>query len=207
MSIHAPHSPYVAPPHHPLRRRGETLERAIFDAVLNELCEGGYEAVTMEGVAARAHTGKAALYRRWESKAHLVVDVIEHCLLPLVDPPDTGSVRNDLFVMLKRLAALFNSPAGSCVSTMTSNRTHDRTFRDLCQERVVEPHRRAQLEVFQRGIERGEVRTDVPLDLVAEIGPSLILKHFLADGPPVPNAFVASIVDELLMPILRRRDC
>jgi Tetracyclin repressor-like, C-terminal domain len=72
---------------------------------------------------------------------------------------------------------------------------------------VVEPHRRAQLEVFQRGIERGEVRTDVPLDLVAEIGPSLILKHFLADGPPVPNAFVASIVDELLMPILRRRDC
>jgi hypothetical protein len=47
----------------------------------------------------------------------------------------------------------------------------------------------------------------LPLDLVAEIGPSLILKHFLADGPPVPNAFVASIVDELLMPILRTRDC
>jgi hypothetical protein len=90
---------------------------------------------------------------------------------------------------------------------MTSNRTHDRTFRDLCQERVVEPHRRAQLQVFQRGIKRGEVRADVPLDLVAEIGPSLILKHFLADGPPVPNAFVASIVDELLMPILRTQDC
>ena len=207
MTIHAPQPPYVVPPHHPLRRRGKTLERAIFDAVLSELCEGGYEAVTMEGIAARAHTGKAALYRRWESKAHLVVDVIEHCLLPVVGPPDTGNVRDDLFVMLKRLAALFNSPAGSCVSTMTSNRTHDRTFRDLCQERVVEPHRHAQLEVLQRGIKRGEVRLDVPLELVAEIGPSLILKHFLADGPPVPDAFVSSIVDELLMPILRQPDC
>ena len=206
MNIHALQSPYAATPHHPLRRRGETLERAIFDAVLNELCEGGYEAVTMEGVAARAHTGKAALYRRWESKAHLVVAVIEHCLLPLVDPPDTGSIRNDLFVTLKRMAALFNSPAGSCVSTMTSSRTRDRTFRDLCQERVVEPHRRAQIEVFQRGIKRGEVRPDAPVELIAEIGPSLILKHFLADGPPVSNAFVAAIVDELLMPILRTHD-
>lgn len=203
MTLQTSQSPTGIPPGHPLRRRGEALERAIFDAVLNELCEGGYEAVTMEGIAARAHTGKAALYRRWDSKPHLVVDVIERRLLPRVEPPDTGRVRDDLLEMLRRLAALFNSPAGGCVSTMTSNRTQDRTFRDLCGQRVVEPHRQAELEVLRRGVERGEVRPDVPIELIAETGPSLILKRFLVDGPPVPDAFCASIVDELLMPILR----
>jgi AcrR family transcriptional regulator len=203
MTLQTSHSPTDIPPGSRARRRGEALERAIFDAVLNELREGGYEAITMEGVAARARTGKAALYRRWDSKAHLVVDVIEHRLLPCVQPPATGSVRDDLVEMLGRLVALFNSPAGGCVSTMTSNRTRDRTFRDLCGQRVVEPHRRAQLEVLRRGVQRGEIRPDVSLELIAEIGPSLILKRFLVDGPPVPDAFPTFIVDELLMPLLR----
>ena len=123
--------------------------------------------------------------------------------MPLVDPPDTGNIRDDLVAMLQRLAALFNSPAGGCVSTITSSETHDRTFRELCEKRVVRPHRQAEFEVFKRGIDRGQVRPDAPLDLVAEIGPSLILKHFLVDGPPVPDGFVATIVDEIIMPILR----
>jgi AcrR family transcriptional regulator len=54
------------------RRRGQTLEHAIFDAVLDQLQTVGYVGLTMEGVAAAAHTGKAALYRRWPRKEDLV---------------------------------------------------------------------------------------------------------------------------------------
>src|SRR5438445_2508913 len=54
------------------RRRGEVLERALYEATLAELAEVGYGGLTMEGIAARAHTGKAALYRRWCSKQDLV---------------------------------------------------------------------------------------------------------------------------------------
>jgi AcrR family transcriptional regulator len=59
--------PTAAPPCAPpaTRRRGQILEHAIFDAVLDQLQTVGYTGLTMEGVAACAHTGKAALYRRW----------------------------------------------------------------------------------------------------------------------------------------------
>src|SRR5262245_66539040 len=78
------------------RRRGQALESAITEAVLALLGEIGYEAVTMEGIAARARTGKAALYRRWASKADLVVDVLERCLAPMDDVPDHGNLRGAL---------------------------------------------------------------------------------------------------------------
>ncbi|MEV7028182.1 TetR family transcriptional regulator, partial [Kitasatospora sp. NPDC093558] len=58
----------------PLRRRGEVLESAIFGATLQQLVTDGYARLTMEGVAAAAQTGKAALYRRWSSKEELVKD-------------------------------------------------------------------------------------------------------------------------------------
>ena len=84
------------PPLVPTRRRGETLEHAIFDAVLDELQAVGYAGLTMEGVAARARTGKAALYRRWPCREDLIVDALHYALPSLADPPDHGNVRDDL---------------------------------------------------------------------------------------------------------------
>ncbi|MCI0686943.1 MAG: TetR/AcrR family transcriptional regulator [Sporichthyaceae bacterium] len=182
------------------RRRGEALETAIIDAVLALLREVGYEAVTMEGIAARAHTGKAALYRRWASKADLVVDVLQRCLAPMEPPPDRGNIRDDLIAVLRRLAAVVNSPAGCAIPTLT---TRDRAFVELVAERVVVPQQRMLVGVLRRGIERGDVRPELPLALVAEVGPSMLLKRALADGPPVRDGFVVSVVDDLLLPMVR----
>lgn len=188
---------------HAVRRRGHTLECAIFEAVLGQLREGGYEAVTMEGVAERARTGKAALYRRWESRAHLVAEVVTRCLPPMQDVPDHGTVRDDLVDVLRRLAILVNSPTGCVVSTITSNRETDMAFRELIASRVVEPQLQVMRAVLERAIDRGEVRAGIPIDLVAEIGPSLLLKRYLADHLPVNDDYIVSVVDELLMPVLR----
>ena len=65
------------------RRRGEVLERALYEATLAELAEVGYGGLTMEGIAARAHTGKAALYRRWCSKHDLVYAALVFALPPV----------------------------------------------------------------------------------------------------------------------------
>src|SRR5215510_10510584 len=89
-------APACGPPHGRTRRRGAALEQAIYDAVLDQLQAVGYVGLTMEGVAARAHTGKAALYRRWPRKEDLVVDALEHTLPSPTDLPDHGEVRDDL---------------------------------------------------------------------------------------------------------------
>ena len=50
------------------RKRGAALEDAILEAAYAELSEVGYSAFSVEGVAARARTGKASIYRRWPTK-------------------------------------------------------------------------------------------------------------------------------------------
>ena len=60
------------------RRRGPQLEAALLDAAWEELVHVGYASLTMESVAARAHTGIAVLYRRWPNKDQLVLAAIEH---------------------------------------------------------------------------------------------------------------------------------
>jgi hypothetical protein len=73
------------------RRRGAVLERAILEAALEQLSTVGWNGLTMEGVAAGAQTGKAAVYRRWPSKEDLVADALQAGLPSLEDVPDWGA--------------------------------------------------------------------------------------------------------------------
>ena len=77
------------------------LERAILEAALEQLSTVGWNGLTMEGVAAGAQTGKAAVYRRWPSKEDLVADALQAGLPRLEQAPDTGSVREDLLALCR----------------------------------------------------------------------------------------------------------
>jgi AcrR family transcriptional regulator len=191
------------PPHGRTRRRGEILERAIFDAVLDQLQAVGYVGLTMEGVATRAHTGKAALYRRWPCKENLVVDAIEHALPSPTDLPEHGNVRDDLLDLLRRLTAMLNSPAGCALQCLMSETERDEAFARLLHERVKEPRKRMFLDLLARGVARGQVRPAAATQLVAEVGPALVMQRFIADGAPVPDDYVVSVVDDVVMPLLR----
>src|SRR5690242_17982466 len=94
-----------------LRRRGVVLERAILDPALEQLGTVGWNGLTMEGVAASAQTGKAAVYRRWPSKEDLVADALQAGLPRLDAAPDLGGVRSDLIALcLQARAAMFSRP-------------------------------------------------------------------------------------------------
>lgn len=90
------------------RRRGEELEATILAAAWAEIRANGYQRLTVEGVAARAHTGKQVIYRRWPGRVQLAVAAIRHTLGPLVEVvPDTGSLRGDYLAVLRRMAERF----------------------------------------------------------------------------------------------------
>jgi len=193
----------TAKPCGPSRRRGEALERAIFEAVIGQLQAVGYVGLTMEGVAASARTGKAALYRRWPRKEDLVVDALEHALPSPVDLPDHGDVRDDLLDLLRRFTAMLNSPTGCALQCLMSETERDESFARLLHERVKEPRKRMFLTLLERGAERGQVRPAAVSQLHAEVGPALVMQRFLAEGPPVPDDYVVSVVDDVVMPLLR----
>lgn len=172
-------------------------------AAVFELGEVGYDALTMEGVAARAHTGKAALYRRWSSKEELVVEALQCMLPPCGDAPDTGSVRDDLVELLTSMAATVSTPAGSAVQAMMSNQQCGPEMAHTVHNQVLAPRKAMMLGALQRGAARGEVRPDAVTRLIAEVGPALIIQHLLTDGPPIGKRVVEDIVDQVVMPLLR----
>src|SRR5216683_6920057 len=86
------------------RRRGAVLEDAILDAAWDELAAVGYAQVTMAGIAARAGTNKAALYRRWPNRTELLAAAIDRRVVPLgVESIDTGGLRGDVIAVLEAM--------------------------------------------------------------------------------------------------------
>jgi AcrR family transcriptional regulator len=186
----------------PQRRRGETLEKAIFGAVVDLLRVDGYAGLTMERVATCAHTGKAALYRRWPHKDDLIVDAINHLLPSMDDLPDQGSVRDELLSLLRRMAELMSSPVGCAFQNLMTEIERNDAFARLLQERVKVPLKRLWLRVLQRAADRGEIRTDAVTQLIADVGPSMLAQYCLTEGSAIPDAFVVSVLDDVVMPLL-----
>ncbi|MFJ2193165.1 TetR/AcrR family transcriptional regulator C-terminal ligand-binding domain-containing protein [Kitasatospora sp. NPDC087861] len=189
----------------PLRRRGEALESAIFEAALQQLTVGGYARLTMEGVAAAAQTGKAALYRRWSSKEELVKDALRACLPPVGPAPDTGGLRGDLLEVVARLRAAMLSEPGAAVRSIMGelDQRQAHAFLAIVLERVVEPTTALIAEVLARGAARGEVRPGSVTPLVTDVVPALMLYRIKTCGGAPVQLHPADIVDEVLLPIVR----
>jgi AcrR family transcriptional regulator len=184
------------------RRRGETLERAIYDATLAELREVGYLNLSMERVAQRARTGNASLYRRWPSRAELVIDAVSSIVPEREETPDTGSVRGDLLALLRLTCARQAGPAGEVMrGVIAESLGNDRVH--AARARLAD-HRIAQvLTVLRRGAERGEVRPDAVVPVVAAVAPMLVMGFFLLRGEPVTDQTLTEIVDQVMLPLLQ----
>jgi AcrR family transcriptional regulator len=186
------------------RRRGDALRQAIFDAVFEQLQSRGYAGLTMDGVAAAAGTGKAALYRRWAGKEDLVAAALRSALPSPADVPVQGSVRADLLALLRCMRDAFAA-------------THDTAFQALkadggpgsgllapvVQERVIEPFEQAALAALRRAVERGEARPGSVALNVARVGPAMLIHRTLTEGPELPDSYLTSIVDEVILPLVR----
>jgi AcrR family transcriptional regulator len=186
-----------------VRRRGDALVDAILEATMIELATQGYDALTIEGVAERAQTGKASIYRRWPNKRELALDAIESNMPSFGVAPDTGSVRTDLLIVLRRIAKHMNSRAGSAMrACMTDVKTHDE-LADAVRDRLIAPRKQVVLDVLSRGIERGEVRPDALCDRVVELGPVLLNAERTQSGRSLRDSDVEAILDDVLMPLIR----
>ena len=184
------------------RRRGAALETAIYDAVLLQLSTVGFGAMTIEGVAAAAHTGKAAIYRRWPSKEELVADTLDNVLPSLDLPFDTGNVRGDLAEIFTAMLEMMASPAGGAMQALMGELGHDHDFITTLHERVLAPRKALMTEILLRGVARGDVRADAVKPVVVEAGPALLVHRLLTFGPPVDPAYMESVLDDVVMPLI-----
>ncbi|MFD7919974.1 TetR/AcrR family transcriptional regulator [Streptomyces sp. NPDC059740] len=184
------------------RRRGEELENAILTAALEELAEVGYAGLTMERVAVRARTGKAALYRRWPGRAELVVDACAAHRLSEGDLPDTGALRTDVLALLRQLSARLAASQGDILRGLLTEVMHDPEFARLVRERVHTAGPGSIQVVLRRAVARGEIAPWVPASRRATVAIDLLRNHYLLHGAPIPEDVISEIMDEVYLPLL-----
>lgn len=177
--------------------------REVLDVALDVLAEVGYDRLTIDLVAGRAHAGKATLYRRWPSKAELVADA----LASLDDDarlPETGTLLGDLRALLseKQVYDVGRMKIACGVSTAMAT---DGELRSAVEARVLAPRRALLLRVLEAARQRGEVDDDVDLDLVSSIVPSMMMFWTMTEGFDAACARAPRIVNEVLLPALRPR--
>jgi AcrR family transcriptional regulator len=183
------------------RRRGAALEQAIFEATLAELSEVGYLNLSMERVAQRARTGNASLYRRWPTRAELVIEAIRHVVPEDAELPDTGRVRDDMLALLRGLCALQAGPAGEVIRGVIAESIGN-IRANLARARLAETRTEQFLAVLRRGADRGQVRKVAATPLLAGIAPALVMHHYLLHGAPPPDPRLIEIVDKVVMPLV-----
>ena len=139
----------------------------------------------MEQVRARAGVGKATLYRRYGSKQELVAEAIRHLNQPL-EPPDTGAVREDILAVARSvLAGAERVQFASFVPRLLAEAAGDPEMHAIFYENLVAPRRAVMGDVLRRGVERGELRADLDVELAIDIltGP-WVYRLLISGGDP-----------------------
>jgi len=185
------------------RRRDPSRDTDILEAAIDVLAEVGYEGMTVEMVAARAKAGKATLYRRWPSKADLVLDAVACLKGPALDPallPDTGTLRGDLVALIQPPNLRDADRKTRIMSGIVSLVSQDPGFAEAARRALVEPRIQANRILLERAVARGEISAELDLDLIARISPSMVVYRTLMLGEPIDRAFLERVIDRVVLP-------
>jgi AcrR family transcriptional regulator len=152
----------------PGRPRSEQARIAILRSTLKLLGKNGFSDLTIEAVAAHANVGKATVYRWWPNKAALITDAFASSTGRKLNFPDTGSVFNDMNQQMRQVVKIFRSRRGRILSAILAAGQSDRDVIAAFRERFMKPRRQEAYATIRRGIQRGELRHNVDLDVLLD---------------------------------------
>ncbi|WAL95834.1 TetR/AcrR family transcriptional regulator [Streptomyces sp. Je 1-369] len=150
----------------------EDVTEAIRDAVFGELASVGYARMSIEGIARRAGVGKTAVYRRWRSKLHLVLDLVSAIAVQGLPAPDTGSLEGDLRLLYEVTSRALRHPVASqIIPDLQAEAARNPEIAEALQKALREGQYGVASGIVRAAVERGEVRSgadeDLALDLVS----------------------------------------
>lgn len=190
-----------------LRRRTEgRLDRsrdpAILDAALAALAEHGYDDTNMNDIAARAGVGKAAIYRRWSSKAALIADALVYWRPDLMDDDiaDTGSLTGDFDMLVERMARNDDDLVSNDVMLRVAvEAAHDPHLAAALDDMLLLRGRRVVTSILQRAAQRGEVAPGRDWSLIADALSGVGLIRVM-NGQSFDAKFARQVIDTLVLP-------
>ncbi|MFB7089890.1 TetR/AcrR family transcriptional regulator [Streptomyces sp. NPDC056296] len=173
----------------------EDVTEAIRAAVFEELAAVGYARMSIEGIARRAGVGKTAVYRRWRSKLHLVLDIVSALAVQGLPAPDTGSLEGDLRLLYEVTSRALRHPVASqIIPDLQAEAARNPDIAEAMQKTLREGQDGVASRILAAATERGElgpaVDTDLALDLIS--GP-LYWRSVVVRGPKLPKGYLAAL--------------
>jgi AcrR family transcriptional regulator len=186
-------------------RLDRSRDPAILNAALAALTENGYEATNMDDIAARAGVGKAAIYRRWSSKAALITDTLVYWKPDLLtnDAPGTGSLAGDLDVIVERVGRNENDLITTdLVLRVALEAARDPELASALDGLMLFRGKRVISTILAQAAARGEISADRDWTLVADVGLAMGLLQVVR-GQTVDAKFVRHVIDTLVLPAVQ----
>jgi AcrR family transcriptional regulator len=191
------------------RPRSTKAHQAILHATLELFADEGFDAMSIEAIAARAGVGKTTIYRRWDSKEELMLDATRslQAEIPIVD---TGNLRDDMIHLLKLVWDMSSrNPLLEklYVRIIGESRANPDLYRFFYEHQLG-----PRLQHFRQMIERaqacGEIRKDLDPFIVLDLFTGPLVSHLLLTGPlasaPYPDDFPEQLVDAILQGLAPR---
>ena len=179
-------------------------EDEILDATVAVVAELGYDRLTMDAVATAAKASKATLYRRWSTKAELVVDAISRAKgCPMPEEVDTGSLRGDLVSMACGEGGFTDKLPMSVIAGLLTALHRDDELQKAFRERFLAPRQALTNKVYERAVERGEIAPGVDVDLLSVTLPAVIIHHAYILGVEPTDDLILRVIDNVILPAAR----
>jgi AcrR family transcriptional regulator len=179
------------------RPRDRTLDHRILEQVLLLLSSRGYAGLTLDDLAAASGVAKTTILRRWPSKAAVAAAGVERLALQSVDVPDSGTLRGDLYVLLRGAAETFVRGRGAFVPRLLREAGHHPEITDLLFT-VIHTRRQAYRRALALAIARGELAPSVDQDLLIDLLMGPIWTRLLITRDPITPAYVSSVIEAVL---------
>jgi AcrR family transcriptional regulator len=178
-------------------------EAEILAVTLRLLQEHGYDRLTVEAVAGTARASKATVYRRWPSKAELVLAAFTEGIRQVAVPPNTGTLRGDLVSMGEAICEQGNQHASTIRAVLLEASRHP-ALNDALQHQFLDQRKALMHHILQQAVARGEICATAITDELWDVLPGYLIFRSIIPSQPPDYATVQLLVDEVVMPGLTR---
>jgi AcrR family transcriptional regulator len=178
-------------------------EAELLAVTLRLLQQHGYDRLTVDAVAATARASKATVYRRWPSKAELVLAAFIEGIRQVAVPPDTGTLRGDLL----RVGELVCQQARQHASTIRAvlvEVSRNRALNYVMQHEFVDQRKALIRHILQQAVDRGEIDDAAVSDELWDLLPGYLVFRSIIPGRPPTRHTVQALVDDVIIPSLTR---
>ena len=180
-------------------------EAELLAVTLELLQEHGYDRLSLEAVATTARASKATLYRRWPTKAELVLAAFVEGTRQVAVDPDTGTLRDDLLRLGEQICAHVSTHA-STIRAVLVETSRSAELAAMMQEQFLDQRKALMAHVLARAVDRGEIEASAITEDLWDVLPGYLIYRSVLTGRAPSRSTIEDVVDNLLMPSLTRHN-